>query len=105
MLKYCQGERYSAWGLPGAEPNLFSERDTERHTQRKKEVSGLYSNSTLHNMEQPLDTVIQALFDRLSEFAETCEVIEMFDWLHYFTFDAIGVFTVHICISLQQEYD
>ena len=84
---------------------IFTQRDIERHRQRKKEVSGLYSKSILYNMEQPLDRVIAALFDRLSGFAETCEVIEMFDWLHYFAFDAIGVITVHIRLSLRQGYD
>ena len=80
---------------------VFTQRDIERHRHRKKEVSGLYSKSVLYNMEQPLDRVIQALLDRLSGFAETCEVIEMFDWLHYFAFDAIGVITVYMDISLR----
>lgn len=74
---------------------IFTQRDIERHKQRKKEVSGLYSNNILYNMERPLERVIESLFDRLSDFAETGEVIEMFDWLHYFAFDAIGVFTVY----------
>lgn len=88
-----QGERYSGWGLPGVEPMIFTQRDIERHSQRTKEVSGLYSNSVLHNMEGPVDRVIEALFDRLYEFAERGEVVEISDWLHYFAFDAIGVFT------------
>ena len=78
---------------------VFTQRDIERHNQRKKEVSGLYSNSVLYNMEKPVDRVIEVLFDRLSGFAETGEVIEMFDWLHYFAFDTIGVFTVCTRIS------
>lgn len=58
---------------------IFTQRDIERHRQRKKEVSVLYSNSVLYSMEQPLDRVMEAMVDRLSGFAETCEVIEMFD--------------------------
>ena len=78
---------------------IFTERDIKRHRQRKKEVSGLYSKNVLYNMERPVDKVIEALFDRLSGFSETGEVIEMCDWLHYFAFDAIGVFTVCTRIS------
>ena len=80
--------------MPGVEPMVFTERDTERHTRRRKEVNGLYANSAILNMERPLDRVLETLFDRLSGFSETGEVIEMFDWLHYFAFDAIGMFTV-----------
>lgn len=90
----CQGDRYSGWALPGVELMVFTERDIERHTQRRKEVSGLYANSVIYNLERPLDRVVEALLDKLSHFAATSEVIEMFDWLHYFTIDAIGVFTV-----------
>ena len=70
------------------------ERDLVRHKRRRKEVSGLYSISMLYNMEKPLDKVVEALLDRLSRFADTDEMIEMCDYLHYFAFDAIGVFTV-----------
>ena len=73
---------------------IFTDRDIERHTRRRKEVSGLYSNSVIHNMEKPVDMITEALFDRFSGFAETGEVIEMFDWLQYFAFDTIGVFIV-----------
>ena len=45
-------------------------------------------------MDEPLGKVVEALLKKLSNFACTGEVIEVFDWLHYFTFDAIGVFTV-----------
>lgn len=51
-------------------------------------------------MERPVDRVIEALSDTLSGFAGTGEVIEVSDWLHYFAFDAIGVFTVCTGISL-----
>ena len=73
---------------------VFTQRDIERHRQRRKEVSGMYANSDLFNMEGPIDRVVEALFERLSDFAETGKVIEICDWLHYFAFDAIGVFTV-----------
>lgn len=82
---------------------VFTQRDIERHRQRKKEVSGLYSNSVLYNMEMPVDRVTETLFDRLSGFAETGETIEICDWLHYFAFDAIGVFTVCTRISSEQD--
>ena len=73
---------------------MFADRDIERHTQRRKEVNGLYSNNVIYNMEKPLDMVVEALVQRFLDFAQTGEVIEVFDWLHYFAFDAIGVFTV-----------
>jgi len=73
---------------------VFTDQDIERHTRRRKEVNGLYSNSFLVNMEKPVDAVVEALLDRLSHFARTGEVIEVSEWLHYFAFDAIGVLTV-----------
>ena len=79
---------------------IFTDRDIEHHRKQKKEVNGWHSNSNLYNMERPIDRVIGALFDRLSAFAETGEVIEIFDWLHYFAFDALEVFEVRTRISL-----
>ena len=66
LLIFSQGERYSAWGGPDAEPLLFTERDLERHTVKRKQVSQLYSTGALVNMEEPLDEVVEALFERLN---------------------------------------
>lgn len=57
-------------------------------------MSGLYSNNSLYNLERPVDRVIEALFERLCDFAETGEVIEVFNWFHCFAFDSIGMLTV-----------
>ena len=73
---------------------MFSQRDIERHRQRKKEVSGLYSNNSLYNLEKPVDRAIEALFAKLSGFAKTDVVIDLFDWFHCFAFDSIGMLTV-----------
>ena len=72
----------------------------KRHAQRLKEVSALYSNSNLYNMEEHLDKVMERLFHKLSAFARTFDSIELFEWMHLFAFDAIGIFTVYICRSL-----
>ena len=68
----------------------------KRRTPHTKEKRGkwVYANSAILNMERHLDSVTETLFDKLSSFSETEEVIEMFDWLRYFVFDAIEMFTV-----------
>ena len=73
---------------------MFTQRDIERHRQRKREVSSLYSNNSLYNLEKPVDRAIEALFERLYGFAETREVIDVFNWFHCFAFDSIGMLTV-----------
>ena len=73
---------------------MFSQRDIERHRQRKREVSSLYSNDSLYNLEKPVDRAKEALFERLYGFAETGEVIDVFNWSHCFAFDSIGMLTV-----------
>ena len=73
---------------------MFSQRDIERHRQRKREVSSLYSNNALYNLERHVDRAIEELFERLYDFAETGEVIDVFNWFHCFAFDSIGMLTV-----------
>ena len=82
---------------------MFSQRDIERHRQRKKEVSGLYSNNSLYNLEKPVDGAIEALFEKLSGFTKTDVAIDLFDWFHYFTFDSIGLLTVWSRILLGEK--
>ena len=73
---------------------MFSQRGIEHHRQRKKEVSGLYANTPLYNLERPVDRAIEALFAKLSGFAKTGVVIDLFDWFHCSAFDSIGILTV-----------
>ena len=90
----CQAERYLAWDLPSIEQNVFSQRDIERHNSRRAEVSALYSNTFIYGLEKPLNTVLETLLGRFSTYAKTEEAINLFDWLHFFAFDAIGIIII-----------
>ena len=51
-------------------------------------------------MEEHLDKVMERLFYKLSAFAGTFDSIELFEWMHFFASDAIGLFTVQTWRSL-----
>lgn len=60
------------------EPIVFTQRDIERHKQRTREVSHLYLNSNLYNMETSLNTAVETLLDMLSAFVDTDQPVELF---------------------------
>lgn len=91
---FLQAPRYAGWGLPNAEPSSFTTLDNAHHAARIRQVNSLYQTSALLNIEYQIDGATKEFVDRLSEFSNTGQTVDMSDWLKYFAFDAVGSLSV-----------
>ena len=89
-----QGPRYSAWGLPTAEPNIFSSTDIEHAARRRREIASLYSMSALTNIVHHIDQTTTTFLEKMAAFSSANQVVDMAEWFQYFAFDTIGSLTV-----------
>lgn len=76
------------------EPDIFSTRDNEHNARRRRQVLPLYQIGALTNIEWQVDNTTTAFLDRMVGFAREGNVVDMAEWIQYYTFDAIGALTV-----------
>ena len=84
---------------------MFSTRDDADHTERKRKIAGLYSMSTMINYEPAVDQMIQAGVKKLSEFAESQQLMPMDKFFHYFAFDLIVRITYNRDLGFLERFD
>ncbi|KAK5328542.1 hypothetical protein LTR93_002327 [Exophiala xenobiotica] len=92
--KFPKNDWYDAWRHP--DPNrwtLFPDRDMKRHAETRKRFQAMYSMSSLVNYEGYVNECTAIFRERLSEFAESGETIDMAHWLQCYAFDVIGNIT------------
>lgn len=91
---FLQAPRYAGWGLPNTEPSTFTTLDNAHHAARIRQVNSLYQTSALVNIEYQVDGATEEFVEKLWEFADKENTIDMSDWLKYFAFDAVGSLSV-----------
>jgi cytochrome P450 len=74
-------------------PNLFNEVHSTRHASMRRQVSSLYSMSSLVSYEPYVDDCTSILCNRLSEFAQVGVSVDMRNWFQCYAFDVIGLIT------------
>jgi hypothetical protein len=92
--KFPKNDWYDAWRHP--DPNrwtLFPDRDMKRHAETRKRFQAMYSMSSLVSYEGYVNECTAIFRERLTEFAESGETIDMAHWLQCYAFDVIGNIT------------
>lgn len=89
---YRQEDWYLPWGHPSMR-NLFNEVDPSNHAAMRRQVSNLYSMSSLVSYEPYVDQCTALLCERLSEFASAKGAVDMRHWFQCYAFDVIGLIT------------
>ena len=92
--RFPKSDWYDAWRHP--DPNrwtLFPDRDMKRHAETRKRFQAMYSMSSLVSYEGYVNECTAIFRERLSEFAESGETIDMAHWLQCYAFDVIGNIT------------
>ncbi|EMC95500.1 hypothetical protein BAUCODRAFT_123930 [Baudoinia panamericana UAMH 10762] len=85
--KYAKSDWYSVW--QGTQPtDLFAERHIPTHAALKRNISRVYTMSSMTGMEKFVDNVISLFIKRMHENANT--VIDLGNWLQLLAFDVIG---------------
>ncbi|QKX54964.1 uncharacterized protein TRUGW13939_02054, partial [Talaromyces rugulosus] len=91
---YIKSPWYEASGNPmNPLPSLFDERNPRLHSAIRRKVSAAYSMSSLVQSESFVDDCTSLFQQRLSEFAQTGELVDLTHWYQCYAFDVIGNIT------------
>lgn len=61
---------------------LFTILDDQFHDERRRIVSNLYSMSSILEQEKYIDTCSNLFNQRMGEFAERGEIVDLGEWIH-----------------------
>ena len=82
--KFAKSDWYEGWKHPSPDRwTLFPDRDTKRHAETRKRFQGLYSMSSLVSYEGYVDDCARIFSQRMTEFAERRQVIDMGHWFQW----------------------
>ncbi|KAH9213498.1 cytochrome P450 [Leptodontidium sp. 2 PMI_412] len=71
------------------EEHLFSFRNPDAHTQRRKLLSRGYSQGTVLSFEQEISTKLQTMFDQISTEITHSKPVDIYQWAQLFSFDVV----------------
>jgi hypothetical protein len=84
--------------------NLFSLRDTQRHTTLKRTIGGFYTKTAVKDFESKIDTCVGLFMSKLGEHvgSEALE-LDMSMWLHLFAYDCLSEINVSERLGFLEE--
>ncbi|KAH7072636.1 cytochrome protein [Paraphoma chrysanthemicola] len=92
--KFPKSDWYQGWKHPSPERwTLFPDQDTKRHAETRKRFQSLYSMSSLLSYEAYVDKCIDILLDKLNQFANSRQSVDLVHWFQCYAFDVIGEIT------------
>jgi cytochrome P450 len=91
---FPKSDWYDAWRHPDVNRlHLFPDRDMKRHADTRRRFQAMYSMSSLVSYEGYVDECAAIFRQRLTEFAQSGEAIDMAHWLQCYAFDVVGNIT------------
>ncbi|OQD74277.1 hypothetical protein PENDEC_c011G00322 [Penicillium decumbens] len=90
--RYAKSAWYDAWKHP-AQWTVFSDRNIKRHADTRKRFTNLYSMSSLVHYEGFVDHCADLFVQRLDEFADKKQSLNLGHWFQCYAFDVIGNIT------------
>ncbi|CAG7950810.1 unnamed protein product [Penicillium olsonii] len=90
--KFAKSAWYDSWKHP-AQWTVFSDRDIKRHSETRKRFTSLYSMTSLVHYEPFVDHCADLFVERLNDFAENGEILDLGYWFQCYAFDVIGNIT------------
>ncbi|KAJ5134729.1 hypothetical protein N7448_000252 [Penicillium atrosanguineum] len=90
--QFAKASWYDAWKHP-AQWTVFSDRDIKRHADTRKRFTNLYSMSSLVHYEGFVDHCADIFIERLNEFADKEQSLNLGHWFQCYAFDVIGNIT------------
>lgn len=89
--EFIKGEFYEAFNPKiSKRRDHFTERNEAAHTRRRRTVAHLYTQAAVLEYEPCVDRCIDLVYQRMDEFAQSGQVVDMAVWLRKYTFDIIG---------------
>ncbi|KAF4832790.1 Pisatin demethylase [Colletotrichum tropicale] len=90
--QFPKSDWYHAWGHP-VNRNLLSQTDRKAQSNMRRQVSSVYSMSSMVHYEPFVDECTDKLVRRFSEFAADGQSFDLGHWLQCYAFDVIGKIT------------
>ncbi|KAK6369088.1 hypothetical protein LTR64_007248 [Lithohypha guttulata] len=83
---------YPVWRNPAFSKysDNFSETSEKLHGERRRIVNHLYTTTNVLQSEQYIDRCSQLFVDRVAQYADNGQTIDLGVWLQWYTFDVIG---------------
>lgn len=82
---------YATWDPPIGAPAFFSVRERKLHSYLRKRVSSAFSMTAILKYEQPIQSLLDLLFQKLKAHADAGNTIDMSQWTNAFAFDVVGI--------------
>ncbi|KIW12757.1 hypothetical protein PV08_07943 [Exophiala spinifera] len=102
--KFPKSDWYDAWRHPDVNRlHLFPDRDMKRHAETRRRFQAMYSMSSLVSYEGYVDECAVIFRQKLNQFAETGETIDMAHWLQCYAFDVVGNITYSTRFGFMDE--
>ncbi|KAF2142893.1 uncharacterized protein K452DRAFT_357955 [Aplosporella prunicola CBS 121167] len=70
--------------------NIFSTRDEAYHREQKRPIASAYSLSSLLAKEEAVDSCSIIFMEKMKDFADRNEAVDLGMWLQYYAFDVVG---------------
>lgn len=94
---FRKADWYLGWASPDPHKySIFTEQNTKRHAEFRRNVQAFYSMSSLVSYESYVNQCGHLFLTRLKELSDTRTVIDMGLWLQFYAFDVISMITVRI---------
>ncbi|KAF4462515.1 Pisatin demethylase [Fusarium albosuccineum] len=85
------------------EQNIFPIQDNERHKERRRRISPLYTMSSMVSYEPAVDGMTNVCIRKLYQFAEEGRLIDIPHWMQYYAFDVIGEITFNKSFNMMEN--
>jgi len=83
---------YPIWGAPqiSKQPDQFTCIDEKEHTRYRKIVAPVYSLANILRHEDHIAKCTNVFLERMTEYADKEETVDIGHWLHMYAFDVVG---------------
>ncbi|EEU38517.1 uncharacterized protein NECHADRAFT_19176, partial [Fusarium vanettenii 77-13-4] len=93
--KFTKADYYKPLLNPDPEKqNIFVVLDNDRHKEKRRKISPLYTMSSMVSYEPAVDEMTTVCIRKLYQFAKEGRLIDIPHWMQYYAFDVIGEITV-----------
>jgi cytochrome P450 len=92
---FTKSRYYEPFGTPDFH-NLMNVLDNKDHAALRKQIASLYTMSALLSYEHSVDAQTAILKEKMQNFANRGDVVDLPQFLQFYAFDVVGTITVNI---------
>ncbi|KAH7376903.1 cytochrome P450 [Plectosphaerella cucumerina] len=102
--KYIKSDYYTPLLSPDPKTqHIFPMQDNERHKDRRRKISPLYTMSTMLSYEGAVEKLNGVCIQKMHQFAKEGRLIDVPHWMQYYAFDVIGEITFNKSFGMMEK--